>query len=431
MAQPNYSLLNTNIPAEAASSAMKGMQQVNALSAQRLENDAAQMAIDNALAEQAAYRKSGSLEEAQQNLRRGGLGKQAAALGQSLATQGKTQAETQKVGYEIDEKKMNLFRERIGSLEFNPSNANIQAFLEDAILRGEITPQEAQQRFTEATAVPLDQRPNYFRNMGVKVEERYKASFTPAIKEYEYGKKDPGFTNYQMNKAAAGAARSIVNLPPQEKAEQTERGKFLVDDYKVVSNAARVAARTLPAIETNLDLIDQGFKTGFSAEVKKGAANILGALGVENANKFATDAQVFQAKANETVLQRQLEQKGPQTESDAKRITQTGAQLTNTAEANKFILDVAKAQLKRDVDQRNFYDTWWKQNKTYDGAEDAWYTGDGGKSLFERPELRKYNIQTSASPQRQGSQQTTSGLSPAEQAELDNLRKRFSASGKK
>jgi hypothetical protein len=174
MAQPNYSLLNTNIPAEAASSAMKGMQQVNALSAQRLENDAAQMAIRNALAEQEAYKRSGSLQEAQQNLLRGGLGKQAAALGQSLATQGKTQAETQKVGYEIDEKKMNLFRERIGSLEFNPSNANIQAFLEDAILRGEITPQEAQQRFTEATAVPLDQRPNYFRNMGVKVEERYK-----------------------------------------------------------------------------------------------------------------------------------------------------------------------------------------------------------------------------------------------------------------
>jgi hypothetical protein len=208
---------------------------------------------------------------------------------------------------------------------------------------------------------------------------------TPAIKEYEFSKKDPAFANYQMNKAAAGATRVV--MPTQEKAEQTERGKFLVEDYKTVSNAARVAARTLPAIETNLDLIDQGFKTGFSAEVKKGAANILGALGVENANKFATDAQVFQAKANETVLQRQLEQKGPQTESDAKRITQTGAQLTNTAEANKFILDVAKAQLKRDVDQRNFYDTWWRQNKTYDGAEDAWYSGDGGKSLFERPEL--------------------------------------------
>jgi hypothetical protein len=94
-------------------------------------------------------------------------------------------------------------------------------------------------------------------------------------------------------------------------------------------------------------------------------------------------------------------------------------------------LDVAKAQLKRDIEQRNFYDSWFTKNKTYDGAENAWYTGDGGKSLFERPELKKYNVQTGSSPQRQGSQQTTGGLSPAEQAELDTLRKRFSASGKK
>jgi hypothetical protein len=61
---------------------------------------------------------------------------------------------------------------------------------------------------------------------------------------------------------------------------------------------------------------------------------------------------LFSAKANETVLQRQLEQKGPQTEADAQRITQTGAQLTNTVDANRFILDVAKAQLKRDIEQR-------------------------------------------------------------------------------
>jgi hypothetical protein len=90
------------------------------------------------------------------------------------------------------------------------------------------------------------------------------------------------------------------------------------------------------------------------------------------------------------VLQRQLEQKGPQTESDAQRITQTGAQMGNTEAANKFVLNVARAQLKRDVDQRNFYDRWWKQNKTYDGAEDAWYAGEGGRSLFDRPELKAY-----------------------------------------
>jgi hypothetical protein len=276
----------------------------------------------------------------------------------------------------------------------------------------------------------IGNNPDALRQWGMGYAATADQILTPAIREFNYGQQNPAFTQAQLNKAAAGAARSTVILPPQEKAEQTERGKFLVEDYKTVTNAARVAARTLPAIEVNLDLIDQGFKTGFGTEVQKGAANILGALGVKNANEFATNAQVFQAKANEAVLQRQLEQKGPQTESDAQRITQTNAQLTNTPEANKFILDVAKAQLKRDIEQRNFYDSWFTKNKTYDGAEGAWYTGDGGKSLFSRPELKKYNIQAGASPQRQGSQQTTGGLSPAEQAELDSLRKQFNPAKK-
>jgi hypothetical protein len=244
---------------------------------------------------------------------------------------------------------------------------------------------------------------------------------TSDIKNFTYGQKNPAFVNYQTGQRRAGA--TTVNMPPQEKAEQTERGKFLVDDYKTINTAARVAARTLPAIEVNTALIDKGFETGFTTETKKGAASVLGALGVKDAADFATNAQIFQAKANEIVLQRQLEQKGPQTESDAQRITQTGAQLGNTTDANKFILNVAKAQLKRDIEQRNYYDKWFTENKTYDGAENAWYNGEGGKSLFDRQELKKYNI--SPNKPSSGSQKTTGGLSSTEQAELDSLRARF------
>jgi hypothetical protein len=334
----------------------------------------------------------------------------------------KLQGEIKKTGFELTEKSMNIMRERTKDVIQNPSNENYIAHIQEGLRDGLITPEQAKRSVQTFTAVPPDQRVAFLTQTLAKAEDLFKETSTPAIREYKFGKTDPGFTNYQMNKAAAGAARSVVNLPPQEKSEQTERGKFLVEDYKAVNNAARVAAKTLPAIEVNLDLLDQGFKTGFGTEVQKGAANILGALGVENANKFATNAQVFQAKASEAVLQRQLEQKGPQTESDAQRIAQTGAQLTNTADANKFILDVAKVQLKRDIEQRNFYDSWFTKNKTYDGAENAWYTGDGGKSLFDRPELKKYNVQTSATPPKPSG---SGGLTAAEQAELDSLRKQF------
>jgi hypothetical protein len=123
------------------------------------------------------------------------------------------------------------------------------------------------------------------------------------------------------------------------------------------------------------------------------------------------------------VLQKQLEQKGTQTKADADRITQTGAQFGNTVKGNRFIIDVAREQLRRDIEQRDFYSNWWNNKKTYEGAEDAWYASEGGKSLFDRPELKKYLAPAGAAAApaagRGGS------LSPAEQAELDQLRSRF------
>jgi hypothetical protein len=181
-----------------------------------------------------------------------------------------------------------------------------------------------------------------------------------------------------------------------ESAEQKGKGELNVKQYGDIATAARLAARTLPAMETQAKILDQGFTTGFGTEVKKAGASLLAALGVKEAEKFATDAQTFLSATQQAVLQRQLEQKGPQTEADAQRITQTGAQFGNTVAANRFIIDVAKAQLQRDIAQRNFYDDWWANKKTYEGAENAWFSGEGGKSLFDRPELKKYLASPSA-----------------------------------
>jgi hypothetical protein len=200
----------------------------------------------------------------------------------------------------------------------------------------------------------------------------------------------------RIMKEATHAPGTSVYMPPQEKAEKSEYGKFLVDQFKGVNDAARVAARSLPAIESNLNIIDKGFDTGFGTEAIASGAKVLAALGVKDAEKYATDSQSFLANANAAVLQRQLEQKGPQTESDAQRITATGAQLGNTKAANQFVLNVAKAQLQRDLEQRNFYADWRNKKGSLEGAEDAWYNGEGGKSLFERPNLKKYTAPTKA-----------------------------------
>jgi hypothetical protein len=190
----------------------------------------------------------------------------------------------------------------------------------------------------------------------------------------------------------AQAGKPVTNITNvQEKAEKGEFGKFLVQDvYKPVSQAAALATKSLPAIEANLGALNAGLSTGFGTDAKKAGARVLGALGVKDAEKFAENAEVFQANAINAVLQKQLEQKGPQTESDARRIEQVGAELAKTKGANEFILSLAKEQLKRDVEQRNFYDNYRRRTGSFDGAEDAWFSSEGGKSLFDRPGLKKF-----------------------------------------
>ena len=181
----------------------------------------------------------------------------------------------------------------------------------------------------------------------------------------------------------------VINMP-SELAEQRARGTMLVDEYKQIRDQANSARQVIPAIQSNLGALDRGFETGAFTGVKAEAASVLSAIGLKDAEKFATDAQTFLSNAQKQVLENQLKQTGPQTESDALRISQTGAQLTNTRQANRFILKVAEAQAKRSIEQQKFYADWYRKNKTYDGAEDAWIEGEGGKSIFERPELEKY-----------------------------------------
>jgi hypothetical protein len=185
---------------------------------------------------------------------------------------------------------------------------------------------------------------------------------------------------------------SITNVG--EKAESAEFGKLLIGQFDAISKQASVAARTLPSIEANLATLNKGLDTGFGTDAKAAGARVLGALGVKDADKFATDTQTFQSNAISAVLQKQLEQKGPQTESDARRIEQIGAELGKTKDANRFILDLAREQLRRDLDQRNFYTEWKKGpgKGSFNGAEDAWFAGEGGKSLFDRPALKKYAV---------------------------------------
>jgi hypothetical protein len=210
-------------------------------------------------------------------------------------------------------------------------------------------------------------------------------------REYLLAKADEGFRRYELEKRKASAASTTVKLPPSQTAEQTQRGGFLMDTFKTISQRADQARRTIARVDIAKSVLDRGFRTGWGAEAQASAASVLSALGLsKDAEKYAANAQSFLAMARETVQEKMLAQKGPQTDNDAKRLDQTAASLTNEREANEFILAVTTALANRDIAERKFYADWYRKNKTYDGAEDAWVEGPASKSIFDDPALKKY-----------------------------------------
>lgn len=200
----------------------------------------------------------------------------------------------------------------------------------------------------------------------------------------------PGELPKRLDEEKEPLVQITNRLPELEKKERQDKGALNVEIYKNIQTKASIAARTLPALISQESILNKGFETGFGTEAIAAGAALLGRLGVPNAKEFAGNAQVFRAKLNDVVLEKQIEQKGPQTEADAKRITSIGAQLGNTVQANRFLIAIAKEQLKRDIEQRKFWDEYWRKNGTYEGVEALWEEGPGSKSLFDSPELSKF-----------------------------------------
>lgn len=92
----------------------------------------------------------------------------------SQAELNKSTLEGRKLGVEVDQKTLDLAKQRMADLAFNPSDNNIKAHLEDGVLRGETTPAQAQATWQAVSRMDGVQRKDYFTQLGMKVDERAK-----------------------------------------------------------------------------------------------------------------------------------------------------------------------------------------------------------------------------------------------------------------
>jgi hypothetical protein len=100
------------------------------------------------------------------------FGKTGLGYGKLLAEQERAGLETTKLRGDIDKQALEKSRERTSDLAFNPSDNNIKAYLEDSILRKEMTPEQAQGLFAQVANMPIDQRRQTFLQLGASAAKR-------------------------------------------------------------------------------------------------------------------------------------------------------------------------------------------------------------------------------------------------------------------
>ena len=158
-------------------------------------------------------------------------------------------------------------------------------------------------------------------------------------------------------RGGAGASRPFMasRNPVTQQSRIALNDNWIKNAYQPTIEAGRAASDALTNVQA---LRSINMNTGWGAEAKANAANVLAGLGVAPASveMFAANAQKFQSIAMDRLMKKQIEQKGTATEGDAKRIGQTYVALQNTPAANDFILDLAQAQANQDQRRAQFYE---------------------------------------------------------------------------
>ena len=93
------------------------------------------------------------------------------------------QGNIKKTGIEVNQKTYDFAKQKMADLSFNPSDNNIKAHLEDGVLKGEVTPDQAKATWQQVSALNPEQRKAYFIDLGVKVEKRYEMSNISAAQQ--------------------------------------------------------------------------------------------------------------------------------------------------------------------------------------------------------------------------------------------------------
>lgn len=170
------------------------------------------------------------------------FGKTGLGYGKLISEQEKAGLETKKLKSDINEKELKAFKERTSDLAFNPSPENITAHIQDGILRGQITPEQGAATLQQTLAMPLEQRKQYFLQMGVSADERLKQ-----MSLSEFQKQDLGIKR----------ARLSADIDPELQSKISQAKEYGQTIGKNRATAEQALPGALQTAEEGIRLIDE------------------------------------------------------------------------------------------------------------------------------------------------------------------------------
>lgn len=182
-------------------------------------------------------------------------------------------------------------------------------------------------------------------------------------------------------------------ISPAMKMEGENYGQFLI---KNVLTPAKERADAAQKANSNLAMLEQTLKNApvnqiTNTEGVQRVAGYLKAAGMLTPEAAAGVTQLSQLRGlmSASVLEDQLAQKGPQTEADAKRMTETISAMGDK-EATQFLVSAKKAQNQRNVEYYQFLDKYRAKTGSLDGADNEWAATRGKESIYRTPDMKRY-----------------------------------------
>jgi hypothetical protein len=131
------------------------------------------------------------------------FGKTGLAYGKALTEQETAGLQAKKTKLEINEKTLKAHRERMSDLALNPSPENTAAHIQDAIIRGDITPEQGDRTLKQTLAMSPEQRKQYFLQLGADAAKRLEQM---SLSEYQRA---------NLNKPVFSAEAGGFVIPPR------------------------------------------------------------------------------------------------------------------------------------------------------------------------------------------------------------------------